>query len=101
MRRETRPTSCPWPWRGRHADPPDGSTARDPDLRWALARQRQHQLVQPLDEAGGVLELPAFRQQRLVEQDVTPVGEAGRVGLRLQPLDDWMAGVDLEHRPGT
>src|SRR4051812_29685615 len=50
------------------------SHLRQPDVRRAFAGKHQHQSVDPLDESGRVVELTAFRQQRLVEEDVTPVG---------------------------
>ena len=64
----------------------------------SAAGQREHQFIETLDERRRILELTAFGQRRLVEQDVAPVGEPRLVRLVVQPPDDGMAGIDLEHR---
>jgi len=46
-----------------------------------VASHGKHQFVQAFDERRGIIELPAFGQQRLVEQDMAPVAEACLVGL--------------------
>src|SRR5262245_11983116 len=64
----------------------------------SAACEREHQLVQASDERRRVLELTAFGERRLIEQDVTPIGEPCGVAFVLQPLHDRMMRVDLEDR---
>ncbi len=59
-------------------------------------RQRQQQLVHPLDEARRIVELAAFCQERLIEQEARPVIESGR--FRSQLRDQRMLRVDLQDR---
>src|SRR6267143_5968740 len=62
----------------------------------ALARHLEHQLVHSTHEPGRILELPAFGEERLVEQQIPPVGEA-RLFL-VQALHHRMRRIDLEDR---
>src|SRR4249920_3812444 len=74
-----RPTTVSWkPLRSPSA-PGSASkilASRRPDLRPGTSGQRNHQLVEPLHEAAGVVELSAFGQHRLIEQDVAPIRKA-------------------------
>src|SRR6266568_9039915 len=62
----------------------------------ALARHLEHQLVHAANEPGGVFELSALGEERLVEEEVAPVREARL--FFLQPLHHRMRGIDLEDR---
>src|SRR6266545_3751549 len=62
----------------------------------ALARHLEHQLVHAADESGGVFELSALGEERLVEEEVAPIGEA-RFFL-VQTLHHRVRGIDLEDR---
>src|SRR5437016_8080485 len=62
----------------------------------ALARHLEHQLVHAAHEPGGVVELPALGEERLVEEQVPPVGEACL--LLVQALHHGMRRIDLEDR---
>src|SRR2546425_1442535 len=75
----------------------DLSAPRNDDAA-ALARHLEHQLVHSAHEPGRILELPAFGEKRLVEQEVAPVGEA-RLFL-VQALHHRMRRIDLEDRLG-
>src|SRR5712691_11188425 len=73
------------------------SASRNDDAA-ALARHLEHQLVHSTHEPRRILELPAFGEERLVEKEVAPVGEA-RLFL-VQALHHRMRRIDLEDRLG-
>ena len=50
-------------------------------------RHRQHELVQPPHERGRIVELPALREQRLVEEHAGEIVEPLAPGIALQPFD--------------
>src|SRR5712691_11983840 len=62
----------------------------------ALARHLEHQLVHSTHEPRRILELPTLGEERLVEEQVPPVGEA-RLFL-VQALHHRMRRIDLEDR---
>src|SRR6266853_479192 len=62
----------------------------------ALARHLEHQLVHAAHEPGRILELPALGEERLVEEQISPVGEARL--LLVQALHHRMRRIDLEDR---
>src|SRR5438874_13072481 len=71
------------------------SASRNDDAA-ALARHLEHQLVHAAHEPGGIVELPAFGEECLVEEQVPPVGEA-RLFLVQAPYHG-MRRIDLEDR---
>src|SRR5882762_796948 len=60
----------------------------------ALARHLEHQLVHAAHEPGGVLELPSLGEERLVEEEISPVGETRL--LFVQAPHHGMRRVDLQ-----
>src|SRR5258708_19816055 len=64
----------------------------------ALARHLEHQLVHSTHEPRRILELPALGEERLVEEQIPPVGEA-RLFL-VQALHHGMRRIDFEDRLG-
>src|SRR5882672_6853551 len=88
---EGKPSSAP------RTSAPRTSAPRNDDAA-ALARHLEHQLVHSTHEPRRILELPAFCEERLVEQEVAPVGEA-RLFL-VQALHHRMRRIDFEDRLG-
>jgi Family of unknown function (DUF6152) len=67
-------------------------------LRRRWRQQPPQHLVEPPDECARVLELPAFGEERLVEEDVAPVAEPRFVRLLLKALHDRVLRIDLQDR---
>ena len=51
-----------------------------------------------MDKGGRIVELATLGEQRLVEQDIRPVGKALLATLVIQAADQCMARVDLQDR---
>src|SRR5687767_9074048 len=64
-----------------------------PDSRRAAASQRERQRIQPFDERRRILELSAFGEQRLIEQNAAPVVEHRPARLLPEPLHDRMIRI--------
>ena len=60
-----------------------------------LARQHCKQTIQPSHKTRRIIELAAFGEQGLLEQQVSPVAKAVVVGLAIQTRDQGMLRVDL------
>ena len=75
-----------------------GSAPGRPDARSRTAGEGERQLFRRLTNTAGSSSSAAFREERLIEQDVAPVREQRLVRLLLQSLHNRVIRVDLQDR---
>ena len=61
-------------------------------------RLTKHELIDALDEARRIFQLPALSQQRLLEQNQTEAVKGLRVHIRFEFFDQRMGRIDLKNR---
>src|ERR1700740_3286870 len=79
-------------------DPAGRHSYRRESGGWLNVGEGRQKAVQAGDEGGGIVDAGAEGEDRLIEQDMGPVGDARVIVLAVEALDQRVPRVEFQHR---